>query len=64
MGAANCLDTKTDEGKTFKIHSMKEPYYVMKLMSSWMTLNNLEGANTKRYWKENGVWKSIFFVYK
>ena len=58
MGAVDCLEMKTYEGKSFKIHCMKEPYYVMKLMESWMTLNNLEGANTKRYRKENGFRKS------
>ena len=30
----------------------------MKLMTSWITLNNLEGGNTKRDWKENGFRKS------
>ena len=53
MGAVDCLEMNTDEVKLFKIHYMKEPDYVMKLMSSWMTLDNLEGANTKRDWKEN-----------
>ena len=46
MGAVDCLEMTTDEGKAFKIHCMKEPDYIMKLMTSWMTLNNLEGANT------------------
>ena len=64
VGAANCLDTKTDEGKTFKIHCMKEPDYVMKLMASWMTLNYLVGENTKRDWKDNGVRNLKQFVYK
>ena len=50
-----------DEGKAFKIHCMKEPDYVMKLMASCMTLKYLEDANTKRDWKENGVRKSNFF---
>ena len=43
---------------------MKEPDYVMKLMASWMMLNDLEGANTKRDWKDNGVRKSKIFLYK
>ena len=47
----DCLETKIDEGKAFKIHCMKEPEYVMKMMALWMALNNLEGANTKRGWK-------------
>ena len=28
---------------------MKEPDYVMKIMASWMTLDELEGARTRRY---------------
>ena len=52
------METKTDEGKAFKIHFMKEPNYAMKLMVSWIMLNNLEGAKNKRGWKENGFWKS------
>ena len=49
--AVDCLEIKTYEGKIFKIHFMKESDYVMKLMASWMTLNGLDGANTKREWK-------------
>ena len=64
MGAVDCLEMNTDEGKYFKIHRMKETYCVMKLMVSWMKLKDLEGANTKREWKNNGVWKSKTFVYK
>ena len=61
MGLVYCLETKIDEGKYFKIHCMKEPDYIMKLMESRMKLKNLEGANNKRDWKENGVRKSNFF---
>ena len=64
MGAVDCLDTKTDEGRAFKIHYMKEPGYVMKLMAPWMTLKILEGTNIKRGWKENVLRKSEHFVYK
>ena len=41
VGAVDCLDMKTDERKSFNIHCTKEPDYVMKLMASWMTLNDL-----------------------
>ena len=27
---------------------MKEPYYVMKIMASWMSLDPLEGTKTRR----------------
>ena len=33
----------------FKILCMKEPYYVMKIMVSWMTLDELEEARKRRY---------------
>ena len=64
MGAVDCLEINTDEGKSFKIHCMKEPDYVMKLMVSLMTLKYSEGENTKKDRKENGVCKSKFFLYK
>ena len=41
MGAVECLEMKSDEGKAFKIHCMRERDYVMKLMASWVKLNNL-----------------------
>ena len=28
---------------------MKEPDYLMKIMASWMTLDELEGARTRRH---------------
>ena len=64
VGAVDCLEMKTDEGKSSKINCMKETDYVMKLMASWMTLKYLEDANTKRDWKYNGVRKSKQFFYK
>ena len=48
VGAVDCLEMNTDDGKALKIHCTKEPYYVMKLMALWMSLKILEGANTKR----------------
>ena len=42
----------------------KEPYYVMKIMSSWMTLDELEGRNTKRDYTDNeGLRVSKSFTY-
>ena len=57
VGEADCLETNTDKCKVFNIHHMKELDYVMELMASWMTLNDLEGESNKSYWKENGVRK-------
>ena len=36
------------EGKAFKIFCFKEPEYVMKIMATWMTLEELDGADTRR----------------
>ena len=42
------IEARTEDNKLFKIFCMKEPYYVMKIMESWMTLDELEGASTRR----------------
>ena len=39
------------EGKSFKIFCFKEPEYVMKIMATWMTLEELDGADTRRDYK-------------
>ena len=36
------------EGKAFKIFCFKDPEYVMKIMETWMTLEELDGAYTRR----------------
>ena len=36
------------EGKAFKIICFKEPEYVMNIMATWMTLEELDGADTRR----------------
>ena len=40
------------EGKTFKIFCFKEPEYVMKIMATWITLEELDGADTR--WEYKG----------
>ena len=35
------------EGKAFNIFFFKEPEYVMKIVATWMTLEELEGADTR-----------------
>ena len=37
---------RTEDNKLFKIFCIKDPDYVMKIMTSWMTLDELEGAKT------------------
>ena len=39
------------EGKAFKIFYFKELEYVMKIMATWMTLEELDGADTRREYK-------------
>ena len=39
------------EGKAFKIFCFKEPEYVMKIMATWMTLEELDRADTRQEYK-------------
>ena len=43
----------------FKIFCMKDLYYVMKIMVSWMTLDELEGARTRRYFIDRSGTKDM-----
>jgi hypothetical protein len=55
VGDVAMLDAMTEagpDGKPFRIFCFKEPDYVMKIMASWMTLEELEGANTRRDYKD------------
>ena len=36
------------EGKAFNIFCFKEPEYVIKIMATWMTLEELDGADTRK----------------
>ena len=69
------LEAITQGNKLFRIFYMKEPYYVMKIMESWMTLDELEGANTRiyfidssgtKYMKHFTYWKQfgLYFRYR
>ena len=51
VGGVDMLEAATEDGKPFLIFCFKYPNYVMKIMISWMTLDELEGANTKRNYK-------------
>ena len=45
------LEAITEEGpvgKAFNIFCFREPEYVMKIMATWMTLEELYGADTRR----------------
>ena len=36
------------EGKAFNIFCFKKPEYAMKIMATWMTLEELDGSDTRR----------------
>ena len=62
VGDVDMVMAATKEGKPFKIFCFKEPDYVMKIMASWMMLNELERGNTKRFYKgANGQTMSTSF---
>ena len=42
------LEARTQENKPLQIFCIKYPNYVMKIMVSWVTLYELEGAKTRR----------------
>ena len=41
----------TEYGKPFHIFYFKYPDYMINIMSPWLTLDELEGANTRRDYK-------------
>ena len=61
VGSCDALKGTMD-GIPFYIHAMKEPDYVMVLMSTYGTLNRM-GEKKKRHYKENGVKKTTEFKY-
>ena len=48
MDMLEAITEEGPEGKVFKIFCFKEPYYVMKIMATWMTLEELDGADNRR----------------
>ena len=51
------------DDKPFHVYAMKEPEYVMSLMSTYGTNNCDNGKETRRDWKENGENKRKTFQY-
>jgi Transposase IS4 len=52
VGEVDCLNGKLD-GVDVKVIAMKEPDYVMSLMTTYGTLEPIEGATTRRDYKNN-----------
>ena len=58
------IEVITEYNKLFTIFCMKEPYCVMKRIASWMTLNELEGSSTRRYFTDSsGTKEAKNFTY-
>ena len=45
------ITEEVPEGKAFTIFCFKELEYVMKIMATWMTLEELDGADTRPEYK-------------
>ena len=59
------IEARTRYNKPFRIFCMKEPDYVMNIMVSWMTLDELEGAKTRRYFIDrSGTKETKQFTYR
>ena len=53
------------EGKAFTIFCFKEQECVMKIMATWMTLEELDGADTTREYKgREGQYLARLFKYR
>ena len=58
------IEVRTEDNKLFKIFCMKETDYVVKIMASWMTLDQLEGARTIRdFIDSSGTEQTKHFTY-
>ena len=51
MDMLEAITEEGTEGKAFNIFCFKDPEYVMKIMATWMTLEELDGADTRREYK-------------
>ena len=52
VGYVGMIKATTEDNKFFNIFCMKDPDYVMKIVASWMTLDESEGAKTRRYFTD------------
>ena len=65
VGGVDILEARTQENKPFQIFCMKEPDYVMKIMAIWMTLEELDGAKTRRDFADSsGTKQTKLFTYR
>ena len=65
VGGVVMIEAITEDNNLFKIFCMKYPDYVMKIMASWMTLDVLDGASTRRYFLDrSGTKDTKQFTYR
>ena len=43
------IEARTEDNKLFEMFCMKDMDCAMKIMASWMTLDELDSARTRRY---------------
>ena len=59
------IEARTQDNRPFQIFFMKEPYYVMNIMTSWIKLDELKGKKTRRDFIDRSVTKETnIFTYK
>ena len=59
------IESITEDNKLFKVFCGKESDYMMKIMASWVTLGDLEDANTRRYFIDrSGTKETNYFTYQ
>ena len=51
VGDIDMLEAATEYGNPVHIFLFKYPRYLMNILESWMTLDNMEGVNTKHKYK-------------
>ena len=59
------IESRSGDNKLFKLSFIKELYCVMKIMVSFMTLGELEGARIRRYFIDSsGTKETEKFTYR
>ena len=64
VGGVGMIQKRTEENKWFKTYFIKVPDYAMKVMASWMILDEFQGAKTRIYFTDSSVTnESKQFIY-
>ena len=65
MDMLEAITEEGPEGKAFNIFCFEEPEYVMKIMATWMTLEELDGADNRLEYKgRDGEFLASIFKYR